>query len=103
MYAIIETGGKQYQVQTGSRVTVEKLPVETGAEVVIDKVLFIGGEDRKIGAPYVEGAKVVAEAVAQRRGPKIIIFKRRRRKDSKTKHGHRQDCTELRIKEITVQ
>lgn len=102
MYAIIETGGKQYQVEVGSRVTVEKLPVEEGAEVVIDKVLLVGGDERKIGAPYVEGAKVVAEAVSQRRRHKVLIFKRRRRKDSKSKRGHRQDCTDLKIKEITL-
>lgn len=100
MYAIVETGGKQYQVEEGSRILVEKLAVEPGAEVVLDKVLLIGGDGCKVGTPYLEGATVKAEVVAQGRGPKVLVFKRRRRKDSKSLHGHRQDCTALRIKSI---
>lgn len=102
MYAIVETGGKQFRVEQGSNITVEKLNVEAGGEVVLDKVLLVGGDECKIGAPYVEGARVLAEVVAQRRKPKVLIFKRRRRKDSKSMHGHRQDCTDLRIKEISL-
>lgn len=102
MYAIIETGGKQYSIEQGAHISVEKLPVKPGDEVTIDKVLMIGGESVRIGAPYLEGAVVKAEAVAQRRGPKVLVFKRRRRKDSKSLHGHRQDCTDLRIKEIIL-
>lgn len=97
MYAIVETGGKQYQVEQGSRILVEKLAVEQGAQVVLDKVLLIGGDGCKVGAPYLEGASVTAEVTAQGRGPKVLVFKRRRRKDSKSLHGHRQDCTALRI------
>ena len=100
MYAIVETGGKQYQVEEGSRILVEKLAVEPGAEVVLDKVLLIGGDGCKVGAPYLEGVSVKAEVVAQGRGPKVLVFKRRRRKDSKSLHGHRQDCTALRITSI---
>lgn len=100
MYAIVETGGKQYQVEEGTRILVEKLAVEPGAEVVLDKVLLIGGDGCKVGAPYLEGATVKAEVVAQGRGPKVLVFKRRRRKDSKSLHGHRQDCTALRITSI---
>ncbi|MBD5416143.1 MAG: 50S ribosomal protein L21 [Desulfovibrio sp.] len=100
MYAIVETGGKQYQVEEGTRILVEKLAVEPGAEVVLDKVLLIGGDDCKVGTPYLEGATVKAEVVAQGRGPKVLVFKRRRRKDSKSLHGHRQDHTALRIKSI---
>lgn len=101
MYAIIETGGKQYYINKNSKLYVEKLPNKPGEEISLDNVLMIGGEDRKIGTPYVEGAKVIAEVLAQTRAPKVLVFKRRRRKDSKTMHGHRQDCTVLRIKEIT--
>lgn len=103
MYAIVETGGKQYQVEQGSRILVEKLPAEPGAEVVLDKVLMVGGEACTVGTPHVAGAVVRAEVVAQGRGPKVLVFKRRRRKDSKCLHGHRQDCTALRITGITIQ
>lgn len=101
MYAVIETGGKQYCVQPGMKIAVEKLALDQGAQVTLDKVLLVGGDSRRIGAPYVEGVSVTAEVAAQRRGPKVIVFKRRRRKDSKSLHGHRQDLTELLIKEIT--
>lgn len=103
MYAIIETGGKQYRVQQGDTIFVEKLDAEAGAEVAIDKVLMLGGGERKIGAPYVEGASVKALVATQGRRPKVLVYKRRRRKDSKTMHGHRQDCTFLRIKQIIAQ
>lgn len=102
MYAIIETGGKQYHVQQGSTIIVEKLPGDAGAEVTLDKVLMLGGEKFQVGAPYLAGASVLAEVVAQGRRPKVMIFKRRRRKDSKTLHGHRQDCTTLRIRSINA-
>lgn len=100
MYAIIESGGKQFRVEQNSNIIVEKLDVEPGKEVIIDKVLMIGGKDRKIGAPYVDGCQVRAEVVTQGRMPKVLIFKRRRRKDSKSMHGHRQDVTFLHIKGI---
>lgn len=100
MYAIIETGGKQYRIEAGNTISVEKLNAKTGDEIAIDKVLLLGGEKRSIGAPYVEGASVKAEVVAQGRRPKVLVYKRRRRKDSKTMHGHRQSCTFLKIREI---
>lgn len=100
MYAIVETGGKQYRIEPNWKISVEKLPLEAGQEVTLDKVLLIGGEECKIGTPYVEGASVRAEVLAQMRRPKVFVYKRRRRKDSKTMHGHRQDCTCLLIKEI---
>lgn len=102
MYAIVETGGKQYRVTKDSKFIVEKLPVEAGQEITLDKVLMIGDGDVRIGSPYVEGASVVVEALAQDRRRKVLVYKRRRRKDSKTMHGHRQDCTVLRVKEIAV-
>lgn len=100
MYAIIETGGKQYRIEPDWKIAVEKLDIEPGQEVALDKVLLLGGAECKVGAPFVEGALVRAEVVEQIRGKKVVVFKRRRRKDSKCKHGHRQDYTVLRIKEI---
>lgn len=102
MYAIVETGGKQYRIEPDWKIAVEKLDIEPGQEVVLDKVLLLGGDECKIGAPYVEGVVVKAEVVEQTRGKKVVVFKRRRRKDSKCKHGHRQDLTILRIKEIAA-
>ena len=98
MYAIIETGGKQYRVEEGSKIVVEKLAAQAGSDVTLDKVLMV--VDCKVGAPYLAGAAVTAEVVEQGRGPKVMVFKRRRRKDSKTLRGHRQDCTTIRVKSI---
>lgn len=100
MYAIIETGGKQYRVEEGSKIVVEKLAAQAGSDVTLDKVLMVGDVDCKVGAPYLAGAAVTAEVVEQGRGPKVMVFKRRRRKDSKTLRGHRQDCTTIRVKSI---
>lgn len=102
MYAVIETGGKQYRVEKGSKISVEKLKVDNGAEITLDTVLLLGGDGCKLGSPYIEGASVKAEVLGQRRLPKVLVFKRRRRKDSKCKRGHRQDCTDLLIKEIVA-
>ena len=100
MYAIIETGGKQYRVEEGSKVVVEKLAATAGSEVKLDKVLMIGGADCKIGAPYVAGAAVTAEMVEHSRGAKVMVFKRWRRNDSRKLRGHRQDYTTIRVKSI---
>lgn len=103
MYAVILTGGKQYRVEQGSNIVVEKLPVEQGKEVVLDKVLMIGDNEKvTIGRPVVEGAMVIAEVVKQGRGPKIIVFKKRSKKGYKKTQGHRQYLTELKIKEIKL-
>ena len=102
MYAIVESGGKQYRIEPEWKIAVEKLDAEIGQEITLDKVLLIGGENCKIGAPYVEGATVKAEVLEQVRGKKVVVFKRRRRKDSKCKHGHRQDYTMLLVKEINL-
>lgn len=102
MYAIVETGGKQYYIEKNSKIYVEKLDANPGDQLTLDKILMIGGEDRKIGAPYVEGSSATVEVLAQRRAPKVLVYKRRRRKDSKTMHGHRQYCTVLLVKDITV-
>jgi large subunit ribosomal protein L21 len=100
MYAIIETGGKQFRVEEGAKIFVEKLEAEAGSEIVIDKVLMLGGGAFSVGAPYVEGAKVTAEVVEHGRGEKLIVFKKWRRNDSRKKQGHRQDFTALKIKAI---
>ncbi len=100
MYAIIETGGKQFRVEEGSEIVVEKLDAEAGADVVIDKVLMLGGGEFAVGAPYVTGASVTAEVLAHGRGEKLIIYKKRRRHDSHQKQGHRQELTTLKIKAV---
>jgi large subunit ribosomal protein L21 len=102
MYAVIKTGGKQYRVSKDDVVTIERVPGDAGATVEFDQVLMVGsGTDVKIGAPVVSGAKVVAELVEQSRGPKLIAFKKRRRKNSRHKKGHRQDLSVVRITDIT--
>ncbi len=100
-HAIIRTGGKQYRVATGGKLRVEKLNADIGSTVTFDQVLLVGnGEAAKVGAPYVAGAKVVAEVKAHGRGKKVIIFKFRRRKGYQRKNGHRQHYTEVMITQI---
>ena len=101
MYAVIKTGGKQYRVAADEVVAIEKIAGEQGAEVEFTEVLMVGGNgEPKVGAPSVAGAKVVAEVVEQGRARKVIAFKKRRRKNSRRKRGHRQHQTLVRIKEI---
>jgi len=97
MYAVIKTGGKQYRVTEGQSLRVEKLPGEPGQKITFNEVLLVGGDKLKIGQPTVAGARVEAEIVGQDRGPKIIIFKFRRRKNYRRKQGHRQPYTQLKI------
>jgi len=100
MYAVIQTGGKQYRVAQGDKVRVEKLIGNVGDTVTFDKVLLVGGDTLKVGQPTVAGAKVEAKIVAQDRDKKIIIFKFRRRKNYHRKSGHRQPFTALEITAI---
>ena len=101
MFAVIKTGGKQYTVAAEKQITVMSLPGEAGAEVVFNEVLALfDGEASHVGAPHVAGASVVGQIVEQTRGPKVIAFKKRRRKNSKRKHGHKQDLTIVRITAI---
>ncbi|MFA5504239.1 MAG: 50S ribosomal protein L21 [Vulcanimicrobiota bacterium] len=101
MYAVVETGGKQYKVKSGDTVRVEKLEGDLGSEITLDKVLMAGeGSDVKTGAPYVDGATVTARIVEQHRTRKIIVFKYKRRKGYRVKRGHRQHYTALRIGDI---
>ncbi|MCX5615949.1 50S ribosomal protein L21 [Bombella sp. TMW 2.2559] len=103
MFAVIRTGGKQYRVAKDAILKVEKLDAEAGNTVTFSDVLMVGGEgSTKIGAPLVEGASVTAEVVAQDRLPTVIIFKKRRRQNSRRKNGHRQPVTVLRITAINA-
>lgn len=101
MYAVIQTGGKQYRVQPGDTVHVEKLPGAAGDPVQFDRVLMISDDDSvAVGRPVVEGAKVSGEIVEQGRGKKLIVFKFKRRKDYRRRNGHRQDYTAIKIGHI---
>ena len=101
MYAVIATGGKQYRVEEGDVLRVEKLSAEEGATVDFDQVLMVGaGEDVSIGTPYLEGGKVSAEVRAHGRGDKVEIVKFNRRKHHRKQMGHRQSYTEVVIKKI---
>ncbi|MDA8019201.1 MAG: 50S ribosomal protein L21 [Thermoanaerobaculia bacterium] len=102
MYAVIQTGGKQYRVTEGDVVDVERLSgVSTDSpDVTFDHVLMVGGDDVKVGAPNVDGAKVTAKLLAEVRGPKITVFKMKRRKQYRRKTGHRQDLHRIRIENI---
>jgi large subunit ribosomal protein L21 len=103
MYAVIKTGGKQYRVAAGEKIKVEQIPAEVGTEITLDQVLMVGeGESVKIGAPLVSGATVTAKVLAQGRGPKVEIFKMRRRKHYQKHQGHRQGFTELEISSIAA-
>ncbi|MRG88229.1 50S ribosomal protein L21 [Salinibacillus xinjiangensis] len=100
MYAIIETGGKQLKVEEGQELFIEKLGAEAGESVTFDKVLVVGGEETKVGAPYVEGAKVTAKVDKEGRGKKITVFKYKPKKNYKRKQGHRQPFTKVTIEKI---
>ena len=102
MYAIIQTGSKQYKVAVGDIVEVEKLGLEAGADVTVDQVLAVAGEDGKlnIGTPMVEGAKVSAKVLDNFRAKKIVVFKMKRRKGYRRTQGHRQNLTRVEITAI---
>lgn len=101
MFAVIKTGGKQYKVAAEDEITVMALDGEAGDAVSFSEVLSFGdGATVEFGAPTLEGARVAAEIVAQKRGPKVIAFKKRRRQNSRRKRGHRQDLTVVRITEL---
>ena len=98
MYAIIKSGGKQYRVQAGEQLRVEALSADVGSAVSFDEVLLVGtGDGVKVGAPFVDGAKVKATVVSHGRGDKVKIFKMRRRKHYQKRQGHRQNFTEIEI------
>jgi large subunit ribosomal protein L21 len=101
MYALVKTGGKQYRVSKDDTILVERISADEGAEVILDNVVMLGDGDKvTIGTPRVEGAAVSATVMRQTRGPKIIIFRRKRRKNHRRTQGHRQDLTLLKINAI---
>jgi large subunit ribosomal protein L21 len=103
MYAVIKTGGKQYKVSAGESIRVEKLDADVGADVVLDRVLALGGEaGLTVGSPFVANAKVTAKIVSHGKHDKVRIFKMRRRKHYKKSQGHRQLFTELQIGSINA-
>lgn len=103
MYAIIQTGGKQYQVKEGDLLQVEKIPGVEGQEVTFKRVLFYrNGDDAQIGTPLLTAASVAAEIIKNGQGKKIIVFKKKRRKGFAKKQGHRQEFTEVKITKINI-
>jgi large subunit ribosomal protein L21 len=99
MIAVIRTGGKQYTVAAEDTLTVEKIEGEAGAKIEFTDVLMVGG---KVGAPTVAGARVLGSIVKQARGPHLIVFKKRRRQNSRRKNGHRQDLSVVKIEQIVA-
>jgi large subunit ribosomal protein L21 len=101
-YAIIEDGGKQYKAVIGESIDVDRYPLEVGEEIDMDRVLLISdGENVKVGTPLVQGAKIQATVVAQVKGPKVIVFRYKPKERIRTKTGHRQKYTRVRINAIT--
>ena len=100
MYAIIKTGGKQYCVEEGKVITIEKLDVKAGAEVAFDEVLLVSGDSVKIGQPTVAGAKVTGKVLEQGKGAKIRIFKDKAKSNYRRRQGHRQPFTKVQIEKI---
>jgi large subunit ribosomal protein L21 len=102
MYAVIKTGGKQYRVTANDTLEIERIAGEAGSKVEFKEVLMIAGEGApKVGKPFLAGATVLAEIVEQNRGPKVIAFKKRRRKNSRRKRGHRQELSTVKITSIS--
>lgn len=103
MYAVLETGSKQYRVSPGDQFAVERLPVEAGQPVTFDRVLLVNREGQlSVGSPTVAGASVEADVVEHKRGEKLIVWKMKRRKGYQRKQGHRQELTVVKVKEIKV-
>ena len=102
MYAIIETGGKQVKVEEGQAIYVEKVEADTGSSVTFDKVLFVGGDDVKVGSPYVDGASVTAKVEKQGRNKKVTVVKFKAKKNYHRKQGHRQPYTKVTIEKINA-
>ncbi len=101
MYAVIKTGGQQYRVAANDTLTIDRVEGDAGATLEFTEVLMVGtGASVKVGTPTVAGAKVTAELVEQARGPRVITLKKRRRKNSRRRKGHRQDLSTIRIKDI---
>lgn len=102
MFAVVRTGGKQYTVAQDDVLSIEKVAGEAGGKIELNEVLLVGGETVKAGAPLVAGATVSAEIIEQGKGEKVIAFKKRRRKDTHRKRGHRQPFTKIKITAISA-
>jgi large subunit ribosomal protein L21 len=103
VYAVIESGGKQYRVSSGQELALEKIPAKEGETVRLDRVLLIQGEQGvTVGVPTIPGASVTAEVLSQGRGRKVIVFKKKRRKNYRRTNGHRQAQTRVRITDIVA-
>ena len=103
MYAVIQTGGKQYRVSSGEKLKVEQLAADVGSQITIDNVLMVADGDKvSIGKPLLKGAKVTATVVEQGRDDRVKVFKLRRRKNSKRTQGHRQNYTEIQVDKISA-
>jgi large subunit ribosomal protein L21 len=102
MYAVIKTGGKQYRVAPNDVIKVEKIAGEAGSTVELTEVLMLGGETPRLGTPLVAGARVMATVLEQAKAPKVLVFKKRRRKNYRRRMGHRQLLTVLRVTDIAV-
>ena len=100
MYAVIKTGGKQYKVQIGDSIYIEKLDLEDGAVVEFDTVLFSNDDDIRVGSPFIEDVKVAAKIIRQAKGKKIVVFKFKSKKNYRRKQGHRQPYTQVEITAI---
>ncbi len=101
-YAIVEDGGKQYKAVIGESIEVDRYPLEVGAEIDMERVLLISdGENVKVGTPFIQGAKIQATVLAQVKGPKIVVFRYKAKERIRTKTGHRQQYTKVRIDAIT--
>lgn len=104
MYAVFQTGGKQFRAEPGARIRVPVLELEPGDSVTFDQVLLAADDENnvQVGTPIIDGASVTAEVVRHGRGKKVIVFKRKRRKGYRKKQGHRQDFTEIKVEEVAL-
>lgn len=102
MFAVIRTGGKQYKVAKDDVISIERLDGDAGAKITFGEVLMLGGDSPKHGAPLISGASVVAEVVEQGKGEKVVAFKKKRRKNTHRKRGHRQHFTKVKITAISA-
>ena len=102
MYAVVRTGGKQYKVTKDQVLTVETLAGDVGSKLTLSEVLMLGGDTPTLGAPLVKGASIACEIVEHGQGEKVIAFKKKRRKNTHRKRGHRQHFTKLKVLDITV-
>lgn len=102
MFAVVKAGGKQYTVRSNDLITINKMEGSAGDRVTLSEVVMIGGEKARLGIPFVQGASVITEIVEQKRGDKVLVFKKKRRQNYRRRKGHRQYLTTLKVLEIKV-